>query len=125
MHSDKPEAHHFQDWVARVVLSAIPRDGEYVMVEEKIATGEISENEQPNRLEGLIVRIGVEKGPRSEGPKDINIAAEIRSGWSPDWRRYAQVRTRTLNGTLRSLFQSWYPGLANDNQGGAPQAAAA
>jgi hypothetical protein len=36
-----------------------------------------------------------------------------------------QVRTRTLDGTLRSLFQSWYPGLANDNQSEVCQAAAA
>ena len=26
-----------------------------------------------------------------------------------------QARTRTLDGTLRSLFEQWYPGLANDN----------
>ena len=27
-----------------------------------------------------------------------------------------QTRTRTLDGTLRPLFERWYPGLANDNQ---------
>lgn len=26
-----------------------------------------------------------------------------------------QIRTRTLDGTLRPLFESWHPGLANDN----------
>jgi hypothetical protein len=26
-----------------------------------------------------------------------------------------QTRTRTLDGTLRPLFEEWYPGLANDN----------
>jgi hypothetical protein len=26
-----------------------------------------------------------------------------------------QTRTRTLDGTLRSLFEEWYPGLGNDN----------
>ena len=26
-----------------------------------------------------------------------------------------QTRTRTLDGTLRPLFEKWYPGLANDN----------
>jgi hypothetical protein len=36
-----------------------------------------------------------------------------------------QIRTRTLDGTLRSLFLQWYPGLANDNSPAAPQAAAA
>jgi hypothetical protein len=34
-----------------------------------------------------------------------------------------QIRTRTLDGTLRPLFEKWYPGLANDNS--AAQAAAA
>ncbi|MGP6158821.1 MAG: hypothetical protein ACLPYS_15170 [Vulcanimicrobiaceae bacterium] len=36
-----------------------------------------------------------------------------------------QTRTRTLDGTLRPLFESWYPGLANGNAARADQAAAA
>jgi len=36
-----------------------------------------------------------------------------------------QTRTRTLDGTLRPLFEQWYPRLANDNAAGAAQAAAA
>ena len=36
-----------------------------------------------------------------------------------------QTRTRALDGTLRSLFEEWYPGLANDNAAEAAQAAAA
>jgi len=28
-----------------------------------------------------------------------------------------QTRTRTLDGTLRSAFERWFPGLANDNAG--------
>jgi len=36
-----------------------------------------------------------------------------------------QTRTRTLDGTLRSLFEEWYPGLANDNANGAAQMVAA
>lgn len=36
-----------------------------------------------------------------------------------------QARTRALDGTLRPLFERWYPGLANDNVAGADQAAAA
>jgi hypothetical protein len=34
-----------------------------------------------------------------------------------------QIRTRALDGTLRPLFEKWYPGLANDNS--AAQGAAA
>jgi len=36
-----------------------------------------------------------------------------------------QTRTRALDGTLRPLFERWYPGLANDNPASADQAAAA
>ncbi|MBV9749922.1 MAG: ISKra4 family transposase, partial [Acetobacteraceae bacterium] len=36
-----------------------------------------------------------------------------------------QNRTRTLDGTLRPLFERWHPGLANDNGNGAAHAAAA
>lgn len=43
MRSDKPEAKGFQDWVTKVVLPAIRKDGAYIMGEEKVATGEMSE----------------------------------------------------------------------------------
>jgi hypothetical protein len=36
-----------------------------------------------------------------------------------------QTRTRGLDGTLRPLFERWYPGLANDNPPADGQAAAA
>jgi hypothetical protein len=36
-----------------------------------------------------------------------------------------QTRTRALDGTLRPLFEKWFPGLANDNLAEAAQAAAA
>jgi hypothetical protein len=36
-----------------------------------------------------------------------------------------QTRTRTLDGTLRPMFERWYPGLANDNTACAPKAVAA
>ncbi|UPG71622.1 hypothetical protein MVG78_13765 [Roseomonas gilardii subsp. gilardii] len=45
MRSDKPEARRFQDWVTRDVLPAIRKDGSYVMGEEKVRTGEMSEDE--------------------------------------------------------------------------------
>ena len=35
-----------------------------------------------------------------------------------------QTRTRALDGTLRHLFERWYPGLANDNDADAERAAA-
>ena len=36
-----------------------------------------------------------------------------------------QIRTRTLDGSLRPLFEKWYPNLANDNSARGAQAAAA
>ena len=35
-----------------------------------------------------------------------------------------QTRTRALDGTLRPLFERWYPGLANDNTEQVTKAAA-
>lgn len=45
LRSDKPEAKPFQDWVTKVVLPAIRKDGAYVSGEEKVASGELSEDE--------------------------------------------------------------------------------
>lgn len=45
MRSDKPSALAFQDWVVRDVLPAIRKDGAYVMDEEKVVTGELSEDD--------------------------------------------------------------------------------
>ena len=36
-----------------------------------------------------------------------------------------QTRTRALDGTLRTMFERWYPGLANDNRVNTERAAAA
>ena len=41
--SDKPEAAKFQDWITSEVLPAIRKDGAYVMGEEKVRTGELSD----------------------------------------------------------------------------------
>jgi prophage antirepressor-like protein len=43
--SRKPEARAFQKWVTSVVLPAIRKDGMYVAGEEKMAIGEIDEDE--------------------------------------------------------------------------------
>ena len=45
MRSDEPSARPFQDWVTKVVLPAIRKDGGYIAGEEKVATGELSEAE--------------------------------------------------------------------------------
>ncbi len=38
---------------------------------------------------------------------------------------FLQTRTQTLDGSLRATFEKWYPGMANDNQLGADNRAAA
>ena len=40
-----PAAREFQDWVTKEVLPRIRRDGAYIMGEEKVATGEVSEDD--------------------------------------------------------------------------------
>ncbi|WP_142850906.1 BRO family protein [Telmatospirillum sp. J64-1] len=44
MRSDKPQAKPFQDWVTKVVLPAIRKDGGYILGEEKVVTGEMDED---------------------------------------------------------------------------------
>lgn len=45
LRSDKAQARAFQDWVTREVLPAIRKDGGYILGEEKVRTGEMSEDE--------------------------------------------------------------------------------
>lgn len=45
--------------------------------------------------------------------------------WTRRRTHLLQTRTCTLDGTLRPLFERWYPGLANDDAAGACQAPAA
>lgn len=45
MQSRKPEAQSFKQWVTGTVLPAIRKDGGYIMGEEKVVTGEMSEDE--------------------------------------------------------------------------------
>ncbi|MBW8318680.1 MAG: hypothetical protein K0M49_01580 [Arenimonas sp.] len=42
MRSDKPEAKDFQNWVTRVVLPAIRKDGGYIQGEEHVVSGAMS-----------------------------------------------------------------------------------
>ncbi|MCT8959859.1 BRO-N domain-containing protein [Pseudomonas veronii] len=56
MRSNKPEAKAFQDWVTRVVLPTIRKDGAYVLGEEKVATGELSEDELVMRAMNIMSR---------------------------------------------------------------------
>lgn len=44
MRSNKPQAKPFQNWVTQVVLPSIRKDGGYVMGEEKVVSGEMTED---------------------------------------------------------------------------------
>ncbi|MFV0489541.1 MAG: Bro-N domain-containing protein, partial [Vibrio fluvialis] len=43
--TSRPEVAEFQKWVTGTVLPAIRKDGAYIQDEEKVATGELSEDE--------------------------------------------------------------------------------
>ncbi len=45
MRSDKPEAKDFQNWVTKVVLPAIRKDGGYIHGEEHVVSGAMTEDE--------------------------------------------------------------------------------
>jgi prophage antirepressor-like protein len=44
-HHSNPEARQFRDWVTREVLPAIRKDGAYILGEEKVTSGEMSDLE--------------------------------------------------------------------------------
>lgn len=56
LRSDKPEARQFQDWVTRVVLPSIRQHGGYIMGEEKVTTGEMSEDELLSKAVQMVTR---------------------------------------------------------------------
>lgn len=59
MRSDKPVAERFQNWVTQVILPAIRKDGGYIHGEEKVTTGEMSEDELVLRaVEVLQAKLG-------------------------------------------------------------------
>ena len=54
------------------------------------------------------------------------VAKKQQMQWTPRGAHLLlQTRTRTLDGTLRPLFERWYPELANDNKVDARHATAA
>ncbi len=73
MRSNKPEARAFQDWVTRVVLPAIRKDGAYIQGEEKVATGELSEDDLVLKAIGILQR---------KVERLANEKAALSSGWA-------------------------------------------
>ena len=81
MRSNKPEARAFQDWVTRVVLPAIRKDGAYVLGEEKVATGEMDEDELVLKAMGImqrkLERLAQEKAALQADNQRLLPAAEV------------------------------------------------
>jgi hypothetical protein len=66
----------------------------------------------------------------AEGTVNLVVGKRFAKRQQMQWTRHGahlllQTRTRALDGTLRPLFERWYPGMANDNEAGADRAVAA
>lgn len=117
MRSDKPEARAFQDWVTRVVLPAIRKDGAYVMGEEKVATGELSEDELVMRAMSImsrkVERLSLERG-RQATDKQALLQPKITRPDHQELEVFVQASTRSCpnlvncNSELRSV-PVWEP----------------
>lgn len=76
--SRKPHARDFRDWVTGTVLPAIRKDGGYVMGEEKVTTGEMSEDELVLKaisvMQKKIERLAAENEAMTEELHKVTIA---------------------------------------------------
>ncbi|WP_319237465.1 BRO family protein [uncultured Propionivibrio sp.] len=85
MRSDKPGAKPFQDWVTKVVLPAIRKDGAYIMGEEKVATGELGEDELVLKavsiLQKKVERITMERDQLAQQRLDFSTLSFRCSPW--------------------------------------------
>ena len=89
------------------------------------------------RLSGTLINYGErfrsgERIPSAMAESTVNavVSKRFAKRQQMQWTRRGahlllQTRTRALDGTLRSLFKRWYPGLANDNPASAGQIAVA
>lgn len=87
--SRRPEAKQFRKWVTSVVLPSIRKDGAYIMGEEKLATGEMTEDEliakalvaaasKTKRLEAenAALRMTVDRFLESKGSYNSSLVAQ-------------------------------------------------
>jgi prophage antirepressor-like protein len=94
--SDKAEAVEFQRWVNHTVLPAIRKDGGYIMGEEKVATGELSEEEFIAKGYAMILA----KAERLQKERDEAVVAKEKAE-----AKIQNVTLATWKG-LRSLYLS-------------------
>lgn len=119
MRCDKPVARTFQDWVTRDVLPAIRKDGAYVMGEEKVATGEMSEDEFVLKamgiLQGKVERLRVERDEAVRKAQAEAARADVAQAEAETLKPKAEVSRRGLPqrqpGQLRwsAILLGWVP----------------
>ena len=85
MRSDKPIARQFQDWVTREVLPAIRKDGAYIAGEEKVRSGEMTEDELILKAVGILQK----KVERLTAERDV-LAAEVNRVTVDEYRALRQ-----------------------------------
>lgn len=94
LRSDRPEAAKFQDWVTREVLPAIRKDGAYIVGEEQVRTGELSEDEfilkAMNIMAAKIDRLRAERDAYAADFSTVSIAQYVASN-----RTYVGQSART------------------------------
>ena len=101
MRSDKPQARAFQDWVTREVLPAVRKDGAYIMGEEKVRTGELSEDELVLKAIGILTK-KVERLTEERAQLEAKVAEDapkVGAACQPPW-------TRPLHPSCRTAWRS-------------------
>ena len=112
-----------QDFAVYITSNA----GSLINYGERFRSGERISSAIAQRSPGGAAR---EAGWRAESTVNAVVSKRFAKRQQMQWTRRGahlllQTRTRALDGTLRPLFERWYPGLANDNPASAGQTAAA
>ena len=93
-HASNPAAAKFQDWITREVLPAIRKDGAYIVGEEQVRTGELSEDEfilkAMNIMAAKIDRLRAERDAYAADFSTVSIAQYVASN-----RTYVGQSART------------------------------
>lgn len=102
MRSDKPEARTFQDWVTRIVLPAIRKDGGYILGEENVKTPE-DEDELVFRafevLKKKVSRLSAENATMAKELNEITVD-EFRALHHAYWPHGFKVRLGQRSATI-------------------------
>ena len=90
MRSDKPLARRFQHWVCCEVLPAIRKDGGYIMGEENVTGGEMSEDELISRATAALE---AKLSKRAHGSHPLREMGSLSSKTIDGEYRRAEVRS--------------------------------